>query len=122
MARTTIADVKLILDNTTLPDSVITAFIKSANIFVTNALGSSALDNDTLQDIECWITAHLISFTLERQSKKESAGSASVEYAGKFDGIGLKGTSYGQMAISLDTTGILETVSGGNQSITMEAL
>lgn len=122
MARTTIADVKLILDNTILSDAVITAFIKSSNIFVTNTLGTSALDDDTLQDIECWITAHLISFTLERQSKKESAGSASIEYAGKFDGIGLKGTSYGQMAISLDTTGILETVSGGNQTITMEAL
>lgn len=105
--RTTIADVRAILDATTLTDPVITAFITSANIFVTNSLGTSTLDAATLADIERWVAAHFITSTLERQTSKESAGSASVTYAGNFDGMGLLLTSYGQMACALDTTGTL---------------
>lgn len=108
--RTTIAEVKAILDSTTLTDPVITAFITSANLFVTNSLGSSTLDAATLADIERWVAAHFIASTLERQTVSESAGSASVKYAGDFNGMGLLLTAYGQMACALDTTGTLTTL------------
>ncbi len=120
--RTTAAEVKQLLDNTTLTDPVIEAFIKSANLFVTNSLGTSALGSDTLEDIERWVAAHLISYTIERQSKNEAAGSASVSYAGNFDGKGLLGTSYGQMAVNLDTTGVLASLSSTGKTISIQSL
>jgi hypothetical protein len=120
--RTTAAEVKQILDNTTLTDAVIEAFIKSANLFVTNSLSTSVLDDDTLEDIEMWVTAHLITYTLDRQSKKEEAGTAKIEYAGNFDGKGLLGTSYGQMAINMDTTGKLASLAQTGKTIKIQAL
>ena len=122
MARTTAAEVKLILDTTTLTDPVIDSFIVSANLFVTNALASTTLGATTLADIERWISAHLLSFTIERQAKKEEAGSAKIEYAGNFNGKGLLGTSYGQLAVSLDTTGTLEEIAGGTKEISIQAM
>ena len=38
MARTNIEDVKNILDETTLSDVILTAYVNSANVFVTAAL------------------------------------------------------------------------------------
>ena len=120
--RTTAAEVKLILDDTSLSDGIIDSFITSANLFVTNALASTSLGATTLADIERWITAHLVSYTRDRQAKKEEAGSAKIEYTGNFNGKGLLGTSYGQMAVSLDTTGTLEEISGGTKSISIQAM
>ena len=120
--RTTAAEVKLILDDTSLSDAIVDSFIISANLFVTDALGSSTLIAAVLADIERWIAAHLISYTRDRQSKKEEAGGAKIEYAGNFDGKGLFATSYGQMAVILDTTGTLEELAGGKQPITIQAL
>lgn len=120
--RTTAAEVKQILDNTTLTDPIIESFIKSANLFVTNSLGTSTLGDDTLEDIERWVAAHLISYTLERQATREKAGTAEVEYAGNFDGKGLLGTSYGQMAVNLDTTGKLASLARTGKTIKIQSL
>ena len=119
--RTNATDVRAIMDDTTLTDIIIDNYINSANKFVTNALGSTDLDDDTLKSIEQWVTAHLIAYTRERQSKKEEAGGAKIEYTGVF-GSGLKGTSYGQMAIALDTSLTLEELSKGKKSISIQAL
>jgi hypothetical protein len=118
--RTNATDVRAIMDDTTLTDTIIDKYINSANLFVTNALGTT-LDEDTLESIEQWVSAHLIQFTRERQSKKEGAGGAFIEYTGVF-GEGLKGTSYGQMAIALDTTGVLDNLAKGRKSFSLIAL
>lgn len=104
MARTTATDVKAIMGST-LADVVVNAYITSANIFVTNSLGTT-LGDDVLEQIEMWLSAHMIATTRERVAKKEGAGGAEIEYVGQF-GEGLKSTSYGQMALALDTTGVL---------------
>lgn len=119
--RTTAIEVKEIMDDTALTDAIVNAYIKSANLFVTNHLGASTLDTDTLADIERWVAAHAIAMTRERQAKKEEAGSAKVEYGIVF-GVGLLATSYGQMAIALDSTGTLQTIADGKTLIKLIAL
>lgn len=101
-ARTTIAEVKDILDDTELTDSVITAYITSASTMVDTVLGTGT--SDILKEIERWLAAHMISSTRERMALKEGAGGASITYTGTF-GESLNGTSYGQMVLALDTTG-----------------
>jgi len=103
--RTSADAVKNIIE-TSLSDAVIEAYIASANIFVTDALGSSSLSDDTLENIEMWVAAHFMAVTRERMAKKEGAGGAEIEYTGEY-GVGLNSTSYGQMAILLDTTSTL---------------
>jgi len=109
--RTTVDLVKNILDNTLLSNAVIESYIASANVFVTEALNEVGLSDAILAEIEMWLTAHMIVITRERQSIKEEAGSASITYANVF-GAGLKSTTYGQMALMLDSTGTLAVLSG----------
>ncbi len=103
--RTTVEEVKQILNDTELSDPIIEGYIKAANSMINNVL-SGKLDEDTLEEIERWLTAHMIASTRERQAVKEGAGGAFIEYTGKF-GEGLKSTSYGQMVLTMDTTGLM---------------
>ena len=103
--RTTAEKVKSIMV-TELEDLVITEFIIGANQMVTKALTGKGLSNDLLAVIEQWLTAHMIAATIERQAIKEEAGTAKVTYSDNYD-MGLQGTSYGQMVLTLDTTGTL---------------
>lgn len=104
--RTTVDDVKNILDDTQLTDIQIEGFVNSANVFVTATLGTKGLTEALLTDIEMWISAHMISVTRERIYKEAGAGGAYVKYAGEW-GEGLLGSTYGQMAVNLDTSGTL---------------
>ena len=121
MARVVAADVSAILDDTTLTDIQIDVYIESANIFVTRLLGSKSLQTDTLKEIERWITAHMIASTRERMAKDEGASGAYIKYTGEW-GKGLLLTSYGQMAIALDTSGTLQAISEGKLSARLTAI
>ena len=101
--RVTATEVKEIIE-TDITDSTIDVYITSANALVNKALGTSSLGTALLKEIERWLTAHMIASTKERQTKKEEAGTAKVEYTGDY-GEGLASTSYGQMVMGLDTTG-----------------
>ena len=94
----------LTLDN--YSEEIVNSYITAANRMVTDNLTNKGVAADTLAEIERWIAAHLIAVTQERQSKKEGAGGAFIEYTGKYE-EGLQMTSYGQMAISLDYSGTL---------------
>lgn len=104
--RTTTDLVTNILDETTLDEDVIEAYINSANVFVTAYLGTKGLSDDLLANIEMWLAAHMIVVTRERAIKEAGAGGAYVKYAGEW-GEGLLGSTYGQMAVNLDTSGTL---------------
>lgn len=104
--RTTTDLVTNILDETTLDVDVIEAYINSANVFVTAYLGTKGLSDDLLANIEMWLAAHMIVVTRERAIKEAGAGGAYVKYAGEW-GEGLLGSTYGQMAVNLDTSGTL---------------
>jgi hypothetical protein len=118
MARTTKDAVKEII-NTSLGDPTIEAIIDSANILVTNVLSDSDLGATTLAEIERWLTAHMISISWERQATDEKLGEASIKYAGVF-GEGLKSTTYGQMVLMMDTSGLMRNA--GKRSASIKAI
>ena len=105
-------NVSAILDNTELTDAQIDVYITSANIMVTQILGTT-LDDDVLAEIERWLAGHMIAITRERQALEEKAGGAEIIYTGKY-GMALSSTSYGQMVLALDTTG---EMAKANQSL-----
>jgi hypothetical protein len=105
MARVTAEEVQAIMD-TDLTEAKITGYIDSVTIIVDGLFNSVSISDPLLKEIERWLTAHAIAISSERQAREEGAGGAYIKYAG-MTGIGLKATSYGQMAISIDTTGTL---------------
>jgi len=105
MARTTFTAVKQLLPETQLTKAVIESIIDGASIMVTNVLGTT-LDADILTEIERWLAAHMCAISRERQIKKAGAAGAEVEYTGYWS-YGLTGTTYGQMVLTLDTTGAM---------------
>lgn len=111
MARTTIDEVKEILD-TSLTDAQITGFISGATALVDEVLGSDTTISDDLKtEIERWLTAHMIASTREQQLQSGEAGGAKAVFQGK-TGVRLESTFYGQTALMLDSTGKLAATGG----------
>ena len=118
MARVTIAEVKEILD-TSLTDAQITAFITAANVLVTDVVGSSSLVSTALaKEIERFLTAHLITATMERQEIQSAVGPISVRYAELKEG--LKATTYGQQVLMLDLSNGFARL--GGKSVSLKAI
>lgn len=113
--RVTAKEVRSILDNSSLPDSIVNSYITGANALINSALGTGT--TDLLKEIERWLSAHMIACTVERVASKEGAGGAFIEYTGKYD-QGLKSTSYGQMVATLDTSGVMAGLMGKSAKIT----
>lgn len=107
MARTTIEEVKKIIE-TALEDDIIQSFIDSANAMLTGVFAGSpnTPTDELLQQMEKWLTAHLLASTREPQIESQEVGLGKVKYAGK-TGSGLDSTSYGQTAKLIDPTGRL---------------
>jgi len=125
MARVTADEVKEILEVSadvlaTTPD--LTPFITSANLLVTDLLGTSSLSSDQLKEIERWLAAHFVAIRDPRRSY-ERAGSVGEGFQHRL-GLRLEVTTYGQQAIALDTTGTLADVNetGGKRSAMVKAL
>ena len=113
MARTTPAEVRLIMDNLTeadLSNTIIDTYILGANALVTKILGDDTTIGAVLmEDIERWFTAHMIASTRWRLASKEKVGQASVEYTGEWK-QDLSSTPYGQTVKLLDTTGKMSNI------------
>ena len=105
--RVTATEVKQILDDSALSDTIVDAYITGANALVNDTLGTGT--TDILKQIELWLTAHMISCTRERMAKTEGAGGASITYIGEY-GDALNSTPYGQMVLTLDTTGSMASL------------
>ena len=116
-ARTTSTEVQAIMADT-VASGTIDVFIGTATLMVDTILGSSSLSDDTLEQIECFLTAHLLYSTLVRQTQNKSVGDASETYAKL--GEGLKSTTYGMIAAQLDTTGAL--INTGKSACIIEAI
>jgi len=117
MARTTAAEVKQIMDNCTVSDTIVDEFITAANLTVTEILGSdTSLSTAQKTEIERWLTAHMLAVTVWRTAVKERVGEAWADYPGQF-GQGLSGSSYGQMVLVLDTTGKMANIGKRGASI-----
>jgi len=113
-------DVKAIMDNCTLDDNVVDTFVVGAsaivdNVFATNTTLGAAM----LKEIERWLAAHMIASTIQRTASDEKVGDASMKYTGQW-GKKLESTSYGQMVLSLDTTGLISRA--GKQAASIRAV
>jgi hypothetical protein len=103
--RTTAAEVKQIMENCTVSDAIVTTLINSANTIVTQVFSDDTDIGDTLlEEIERWLTAHMLASSLSRTTSEEKLGDASVKYTGQW-GKKLESTPYGQMCLTLDFTG-----------------
>ena len=105
--RTTIDAIEEIM-NTASTASQRTAGLAAANALVDDVFSGSGLSDSLLEQIELWLAAHFTAI-MTRQKSAQSAGKASVTYQSKVD-FKLKLTHYGQQALLLDTSGLLETL------------
>lgn len=122
MARVTVTEVEEIMEAlpSWITDAKITAFITAANLMVTDIYQYSTDASTSLKkEIERWLTAHMLTVSLNRMARREQIGEAEIEYIGRF-GEGLKGSPYGQMVLELDTTGLIQKL--GKQDITVYAI
>lgn len=103
--RTTEALVRGIIetDDTNIPD--LTPFIAASNELVTECCSDSSYDATRLEMIERWLAAHFYAIR-DPRAASEKAGSVSANYQYKVD-LNLAVTTYGQMAMILDTAGSL---------------
>ena len=111
MPRVTDTEVFAIID-TSLTD--INVFINTANMMVTSWLETAGLTDETLKEIERYLSAHVLSVQ-DQRTKSVGVDVLSESYQGQW-GMGLNGTSYGQMAILLDTSGTLGKIAKNGYS------
>jgi len=114
--RVTAEEVKVVFD-TQEADATVEAFIGVANRMVTANL-SGELNDDILTDIELFLSCHFLSCKDPRTSE-ESDVEVSAKFTAKY-GKGFESTTYGQMALSLDSTGIL--INLGKSGVTVHAV
>lgn len=107
-ARTTAADVKLILGDDYAEGRNITPFVTGANILTTRLValaaeeGAAAVPAATLKEIEGWLAAHLYTRS-DRVYSSRSTKDASGAFVAK-------GDEYLETAKMLDPTGLLPDV------------
>ncbi len=113
--RTTAALVRLISD---VPSSTnIEAFIDTASK-MTDLLKEKdtkgILDDQQLELIERWLSAHMLTLTVNRQAlaSEKQIDVAKVKWDIQTVGNDLTATAYGQQAMALDTTGNLTGLYG----------
>ena len=105
MARVTAAEVKQIMDGCTTSDTIVEVMIDAATDVITAVFdGDVDMTTARLKEIERWFTAHMLASTLHRTTSEEKVGDASAKFTGKW-GEKLNSTPYGQMVLTLDTTG-----------------
>lgn len=111
--RTTADEVRQIMDGLTttqMSNADVNAYIAAANALVTKIIGDDGDLGGTLKEqIECYLTAHMIASTRWRTTAEEKVGEVWARYTGKW-GEQLKGTPYGQMVLTLDFTGKMANI------------
>lgn len=106
MLRVSDEEVKQILSTTI--DT--TPFIETAHVLVEEVFTTAGHSEDRLTKIELWLSAHFACMMDPRESEVEAGAKAVFE--GK-TGMYLNFTRYGQMAMVLDTSGVLASLSTG---------
>ncbi len=114
--RVSEVQVKAIMDQSVDIDEI-TPFLRGANLLVTEKLSKSGMDSNLLGEIERWLTAHMMSLSPRfREVSQEKIGDVSVSYTGQF-GKSFESTSFGQMVLMLDASGILKNLDKKQASI-----
>lgn len=103
-SRISVADLIEIYD-TELTNAQLAAFVNSAHYVIQANLLSSGLDSNILTEIHKYLAAHFASLR-DQRLQAERVADVSYTYQGK-TGMYLEATHYGQMALTLDTSGTL---------------
>lgn len=99
MSRTTDTAVRRIIE---IDDDLTTSpFIEAASAMITEHC--SSLDTTTAELVERWLSAHFICI-YDPRATKEGAKNVTATYQSKV-ALGLNVSHYGQMALSLDSSG-----------------
>lgn len=91
-------------------DKDLTPFIETANSVVTDELGSSDLSVERLKKIELWLSAFYTALTIEKGGLRSKTVDDVKEVYATLSGKGFGSNRYGDVAMSLDTTGILRSM------------
>lgn len=120
----TVADVKVVYPDTPSSDEAIGVHIGTAQMIVTDELGSSGLSQTRLDKIQTYLAAHYT--YLADSSGGGSAGGLKSEKMGESEdtyfspkemgGFGLSASSFGQQAMVLDTSGALASLATGTKA------
>lgn len=103
-SRISVADLIEIFD-TELTEAQLSAFVNSAHYVIQANLLNSGLDNNILTEIHKYLAAHFAALR-DQRLQAERVADVSYTYQGK-TGMYLEATHYGQMALTLDTSGTL---------------
>lgn len=116
MGRTTFAAVEKIIEVDATISTDVAPFIEVANDLVTDLCTNSDYTDAKLELIERWLSAH---FYAIRDPRKDSEKAGSVGDKNQYKlGLNLQVTTYGQMALMIDTAGnLLGLSSGKNRTV-----
>jgi len=95
-------------------------FITAASALVDDVAAASDLDATRLELIERWLSAHFYCMR-DPRTTQERAGPVGASYQSSV-GPNLSTSHYGQMAMTLDTSGTLKTLSRGKIAATVSWL
>ena len=108
--RVTATEVKDVMDNCTVDDSIVTIYIGVASAVIDDVFsGDTTTSTTLLKEIERFYSAHLIASTLDRVTQEEKIGDAAIMYAAKM-GKGLEATPYGQALLQIDLSGKMANI------------
>ena len=118
MART---DSTLVGDVITVNAAIsLTGPIRAANVLVNNVVTCAAendtiLTDETLQEMETFLAAHIYAFRDPQYVQKQTE-KASATFQVRV-GLRLESTQWGQMALALDASGCLSKFNNGNRTV-----
>jgi len=116
--RVTADEVEAILGDHVDSDVNVSPYITPANNLVTVTLSGEGLSDQTLKDIEMWLSAHFVACAHPQWSKVK-VGDGSFDFFGQV-GKGLNLTFYGQQVKILDPTGKMQKI--GKPKVIFQAL
>jgi len=90
-------------------------FIETASALVDDIAVESGHGATRLELIERWLAAHFYAIR-DPRTTQEKAGTVGASYESKVD-LGLNLTRYGQQAMALDSSGLLEGFSKGKRRV-----
>ncbi len=118
MPRTTAAEVREVLTRDYTAGNSLDPFITVGNLMVTRLIARAAelvtpitVDTTTATALETWLAAHAYVMS-DQNFASRATGRASATFQGQ-TGMYLEASKYGQMAITLDPTGLLKGMGKG---------
>ena len=106
-ARVTADEVKEIVSTSLTDDVVLAHMVDTANLYVDTHLLTAAHPVAILKKIELYLAAHLVTLTEERGGLTRAKMGDSDESLANIYSEGFRSTRYGQVALTLDTSGTL---------------